>query len=199
MLIVITAENLIVNECRQLNAMFAAGLQILHLRKPGYTEKQYTKLLMGIETHYHQRIVLHDHHRLCKKVKVKGIHVKEAFRKQLGDRLYDYLQNYKKDGFTVSSSFHDVETLKSRVPFFDYVMLSPVFDSISKEGYHGKGFMVEGIKDNIIALGGVTGDKLKSLLEMGYSGAAVLGAVWKANNPQEAFSDIMKAQNVLNR
>ncbi|GAB3828156.1 hypothetical protein GCM10028895_41300 [Pontibacter rugosus] len=44
----------------------------------------------------------------------------------------------------------------------------------------------------LIALGGVTAEKLPLVQEMGFKGAAVLGAVWEQPNPVEAFKELLK-------
>lgn len=68
----------------------------------------------------------------------------------------------------------------------DYVFLSPIFDSISKSGYHSA-FTLEVLQqaaahniidEKVVALGGVTPDKVKWLRQIGFGGAAMLGAVW---------------------
>lgn len=70
---------------------------------------------------------------------------------------------------------------------FDYLSLSPIFDSISKQGYHAA-FTLEqlhvakeqGIIDQrVLALGGVTFDSLADVLAMGFGGAMILGDAWR--------------------
>ena len=64
----------------------------------------------------------------------------------------------------------------------DYRFLSPVFDSISKPGYLSA-FTEEDLRGHVdadtFALGGVTPDKLELLEQLGFGGAAMLGAAWK--------------------
>ena len=73
---------------------------------------------------------------------------------------------------------------------------SPIYDSISKEGYlqhaafSDRGTLADGISASrhpVLALGGVTPDKFSELAEWGFSGAALLGAVWQADDPVAAF------------
>ena len=83
------------------------------------------------------------------------------------------------------SAVHAIEEVKTWKPACSHVFLSPVFDSISKQGYRA-GFTPEilrrasgeGIIDEkVIALGGVTPDKLQLLHSLGFGGAAMLGYV----------------------
>jgi thiamine-phosphate pyrophosphorylase len=65
--------------------------------------------------------------------------------------------------------------------------LSPIFDSISKPGYNSA-FTAEQIAEarrqglideRVMALGGVTFDKIDDVLKMGFGGAMILGDAWK--------------------
>ena len=68
---------------------------------------------------------------------------------------------------------------------YDYVFLSPIFDSISKAGYKSS-FTEEMLKDasskgiidkKVVALGGVTLDMIPYLKELNFGGAAMMGGV----------------------
>jgi hydroxymethylpyrimidine kinase/phosphomethylpyrimidine kinase len=68
----------------------------------------------------------------------------------------------------------------------DYVTLSPIFDSISKAGYRSAFTREEiaeaarkGIIDEkVMALGGVTFNKMKEVTAMGFGGGMILGDAW---------------------
>ena len=93
---------------------------------------------------------------------------------------------------SISSSFHDPTTLENCSTNFDYHFLSPVFSSISKKGYKGKGFDVNGINKTIVGMGGVNEDTIEATLKLGYKGIGVLGSVWNEKNPLNAFLNIKK-------
>ena len=64
--------------------------------------------------------------------------------------------------------------------------MSPVFDSISKQGYKAnfnkeelKKFLKKERKIKIMGLGGVTEDNYSELINLGFDGGAFLGSVWK--------------------
>lgn len=65
------------------------------------------------------------------------------------------------------------------------MFLSPIFDSVSKQGYTSaftdnvlKQASKDGIIDNkVVALGGVTPDKINYLRQLNFGGAAMLGCV----------------------
>ena len=69
----------------------------------------------------------------------------------------------------------------------DYVSLSPIFDSISKQGYMSA-FTDNDIADasrkgiidgKVYALGGVTYKRIETVKFMGFGGAMILGDAWK--------------------
>ena len=189
MLIVLTSEENQSEEKEQLIYFFEDGLPLLHVRKPGMTEEEMKLWLSQFEEKHLQRMVLHQHHHLAKIFPVKGIHLKESFRSHQKD-LAEYIERYKSKGFTVSSSFHNLEQLKNEASAFDYVFLSPVFSSVSKREYEGRNFNVENLPHKVIALGGIEADKIPRAQELGYAGVAVLGAVWLAENKDQAFTEI---------
>ena len=191
MLILVTSEKSNSVEKEQLIHFFENGLPLLHVRKPGMTEEELKLWLSQFEEKYLQKMVLHQHHHSSEAFPVKGIHLKESFRSKK-EGLAEYIERFQSSGFTVSSSFHDSEKVKSEAFAFDYFFLSPVFTSVSKKGYEGQAFNVEAIPGKVIALGGIEADKISKTKEMGYAGVAVLGAVWLAENRDSAFTEIYK-------
>ncbi len=130
-------------------------------------------------------------HTLC--AKPQGIHYREADRPQ--PPLYA-LQR----GRTQSTSFHCVEDMQHEWGALTYAFFSPVFDSISKPGYVAAGFCSDALHAalptlpfDVIALGGVTADNVLQAHAMGFAGVAVLGSIWSATSPVQAFDDLQKA------
>ena len=79
------------------------------------------------------------------------------------------------------------------------MFLSPIYDSISKEGYGAafsridlKQAADEGIIDSkVLALGGVSLEHIPEVRSMGFGGAAVLGALWQAKEPTRYLKALM--------
>lgn len=193
MIILISPENDVKDELTILYQLFEKGLQYYHLRKPSKSEEEYISYLEAIDKQFYNRIVTHQYHHLAKEYNLKGVHLQEQFRLDLEDDLNSYIERFKDNNQTVSSSFHhpnDVENCKAD---FDYHLLSPVFNSISKQGYEGRGFSVKEIDKTIVGMGGVTANNLNEIKAKGYQGAGVLGGVWNADNPVKAFEEILNA------
>jgi thiamine-phosphate pyrophosphorylase len=187
--ILITSEQDNSAEKERLLHFFKNGLQLLHVRKPEMKEKELKAWLSQFETEHLRKMVLHQHHHLADGFPLRGIHLKESFRRDLKD-LSGFINRSRTKGFTVSTSFHDLEAVTKGASLFDYVFLGPVFSSISKKAYEGKGLNVGDLSQNIIALGGIESTNISRAKELGYAGVAVLGAVWLAENPLEAFVQI---------
>ncbi|WP_375581191.1 thiamine phosphate synthase [Marivirga tractuosa] len=92
--------------------------------------------------------------------------------------------------------FHSLQELEKCSVDYEYAMLSPIFDSISKRGYKSSFDLKElrnflkGRKEKIIALGGIDEDKIEKIKEAGFSGIALLGAVWHSENPIRKYKVI---------
>lgn len=185
-LIIITSPDFIPNESKLASALFAAGLKTLHVRKPGATKKDLKKFILEIPRKYHSRLVLHSHYSLAKEFNLKGIHLTEKTRKKKIPAVYD------KRKHSLSASFHSTQDVAKSRRLYDYIFLSPVFESISKQGYKSA-FQKEELHHflsyhkNTIALGGIKPATLPTIQKMQFRGAATLGYIWQSAEPVKAF------------
>lgn len=176
-LIVITSPQFIGGEASYITSMLRKGIDLVHLRKPDSSPHDCAKLLDAIPDELHRRIVIHYHHCLCTDYNLGGIHISP----------YHMSQALPRYGGTISRSCHSIDEIASFKSSYDYLFLSPVFNSISKQGYHSAFSTAQlqeashsGIIDNkIIALGGVTAANLSQIHQLGFGGAALLGDVWQ--------------------
>jgi len=178
---------------------FQNGLDIFHLRKPGKTEKEITNFILRIPRKFWSRIVIHSHHNIARKLPIKGIHItgkhdKKRFRTWLTIKRL----RFKRPGIHISKSVHSLEKLYDIKNEFDYLFISPVFDSISKGGYqsgydqYGLSMAIKEGENKVIALGGVDETKIDQISEMGFYGFALMGAIWKSKNKLDTFIAIRK-------
>lgn len=213
MIILIAPENDIPNEIETLHQLFQNGLEYYHLRKPDKNYQEHCEYLNQIDKQYHNRIVVHYFHELINEYDLKGIHFQEAKRRSLFENLEIRTQKLDKVEFaktytqildtefsilnskTISSSFHEPEELQNCTFEFDYHLLSPVFSSISKQGYEGRGFDVNHINKTIVGMGGVTTENLAEFNKLGFKGVGVLGGIWNSEKPVE---DFVKMKNFYN-
>lgn len=172
--LVITSPSFIPDEASFLHRLFVHGVDIVHLRKPGATAEECARLLDDLTSDDRRRIVIHDFFELAEPYGLKGIHL-NARRSIVPDGYEGH----------VSRSCHSLEEVKRYKDACSYVFLSPIFDSVSKQGYASaftdnvlKQASKDGIIDNkVVALGGVTPDKINYLRQLNFGGAAMLGCV----------------------
>ncbi|WP_027138047.1 thiamine phosphate synthase [Gaetbulibacter saemankumensis] len=189
MIVLIAPEQDITNEFEILHQLFQVGLEYYHLRKPHKDLNSYKAYLNEIDPYYHNRIVIHQYHNLANDFNLKGLHFQELKRQETSIETRNDIRNTSH--MSISSSFHSVEELTQCEFLFDYHLLSPVFSSISKAGYHGKEFNVNGIPKNIIGMGGVTTKNLNEFDALGYQGVGVLGGIWSSKTPIKDFKYIL--------
>lgn len=139
-------------------------------------------LLKQIKPSNYKKLVIHAHYELIEKYNLKGIHFTEKYRNELSDiQIKGLATVLKRKGMTLSTSFHNFEDLGKQGKYFDYAFLSPVFDSISKQGYSSnftleglkKGFDENEIKTAVYALGGITAENVHLLNDIGFEGIAL--------------------------
>ncbi|MFI0429680.1 thiamine phosphate synthase [Mariniflexile sp. HMF6888] len=188
MIVLIAPENDVPNEIEILHQLFQEGLEYYHFRKPHKNYQEHCDYLNQIDERYHNRIVVHYFHELVNRFNIKGIHFQEQKRRDHLDIPSNYFTELEMYGKTISSSFHEPEELENCAFEFDYHLLSPVFSSISKQDYNGRGFDVNHINKTIIGMGGVTTENLAEFNKLGYKGVGVLGGIWNSKNPIENFA-----------
>ena len=180
--ITITSPEFLSGEATFISKLFSQGLDLLHLRKPEASLEAYKRLLLQIPKHWYSRIVLHEHFALAEKFGLHGIH--------LNRRCSQVPDSFRG---SISCSCHTLEEVKKQKASKDYVFLSPIFDSISKVGYHAafsptllKQAAVENVIDEkVIALGGITAKNIPLVKEWHFGGFALLGDIWKRmSDPQ---------------
>ena len=183
MIVLIAPEKDVENEIIILHQLFEAGLAYYHLRKPFKNYEEHVSYLNQISEKHHNRIVVHYFHELTNEFNLKGIHFQEQKRRDALENGSRYFIGLNMLGKTMSSSFHEPEELAACDIEFDYHLLSPVFSSISKEGYEGRGFDVTNIDKTIVGMGGINTETIAETIQLGYKGIGVLGGVWNTENP----------------
>jgi thiamine-phosphate pyrophosphorylase len=204
-LIVISPESDDPREIAVMGALFAAGLERYHVRKPYWPAAKLEAWLRALPAEWCPRLVLHSHHEL---VAERGLGGDKCA--SLGGRHWrddDSAPSTPPDGEGLTSrSCHDLVALRTALGSYDSVFFGPMFPSLSKSGHGLRGdFSVDKLsvllaqrtsserRTAVLALGGVTVERLLRCRELGFDGVAVLGAVWQSVDPVAAFSEIQDA------
>lgn len=162
-------------EAEAITAFLESGrIARMHLRKPEsegdpVQAENMRRLIEKIPSRLHHRLSLHDHHTEAIKYGC-GIHLNK--RNPVAPSNYNGI---------ISWSCHSIEEIILHNKE-DYLFLSPIYPSISKPGYVPTLCLssLKGIVNSrIIALGGVTPRHFPELEDVGFGGAAMLGALWE--------------------
>jgi thiamine-phosphate pyrophosphorylase len=172
LLVVITSPESFPGEVDHLEGLLEAGLEKLHIRKPGDGREVLLELLAP---RWRTRLVVHggrDVVELAKRYGVPQVHGRWHHPWRGDERI------------ALSASLHSWKEVEEAPPGkLEYVFLSPVFDSISKPGYlAGEGLLRRpaGVAPcRVIGLGGIDVHTIGQVVEHGWDGAAVLGAIWQ--------------------
>ena len=174
-IIAITTPKVTDEDAYIIKGLLDKGIDTVHLRKPDSGIDDCRKLLAGLTAEQRAKIVVHDYPELYFEFSLKGIHINRNIT-----ALPDGYNGIR------SRSCHSFEEVVRYKEEYDYLFLSPIFDSISKSGYHSAfsneelhRAAAEGIIDEkVIALGGVTFDKIAYLKKIGFGGAAMIGGIY---------------------
>ncbi|MGN1246189.1 MAG: thiamine phosphate synthase [Muribaculaceae bacterium] len=183
-------------EVQFLTSILDAGFHFVHVRKPGFTEQQLREYLAAIPAHYHNRLKLHSHFGLASEFAIGGFH--------LNHRSPTLPTGIDASRYSISRSCHSLDELKA-ASACHYAFLSPIFDSISKQGY-GSAFTTTLLRQffathpqchNAVALGGVTPEHLSELEQCGFAGAAFLGYLFHSSNAADLNKRLTKIKSQL--
>lgn len=194
-LAVISPESHDPREAAVVRALFAAGLDRYHLRKPGWSVPETETFLENFSPAERSRMVIHSHYALASAQGMGGIHDRDTPTVSRGQLPVS------PGGTTLRSrACHDLPSLREALGRYDAVLLSPIFPSISKPGHIPDGKIdfseLKTVLSNrsaaerrtlVFALGGIDATNTERCRQLGFDGIAVLGALWGAEDPVRAF------------
>ena len=178
----ITPERVHKEESVLITEMLRRGIDRVHLRHPSVSVGEMRNIIASVPLDLRGRLTLHDHFALCREFPQVGVNLNSRNP-----------EPPECDHGLVSRSCHSVEETFAEA---DYLLLSPIFPSISKPGYSAE-FSDEALsalpRDKVIALGGLDSERLPLLKRYPFVGAAFLGSVWNENtNPATVLANVAK-------
>jgi len=185
-MIVITNPIPITNEINTIHSLFENGLELLHARKPDFSEEEMKVFLSKVEQDYRCLMVLHQHHQLAEDFGINRIHFSE-------NKRAEWNLNKEEDFLIKSTSTHSISDFNSLNTSFDYAFLSPIYPSISKPDYASNVIHLETLKQRtnfktrLVALGGISSENIKETYRLGFDSVALLGTIWNHTNPIKNF------------
>jgi thiamine-phosphate pyrophosphorylase len=199
LLAVITLPGFFTGEVELLESMLEAGLEKLHVRKPGVEEGDKVKLLERLTPRWGSRLVLHGMPELASRYGIPQIHgaveLMDGKGRSGGGLLVEASQGgglvtaagdgsvTRWPGPAVSTSVHSWKEFEALPAGLAYAFISPIFDSISKPGYRANEALLGRPEGSLpcmpVGLGGIGADTIGEMISKKWKGAAVLGWVWE--------------------
>jgi thiazole tautomerase (transcriptional regulator TenI) len=179
---------------------FAAAF---HLREKAWTARELmegTRLLIaaGVPP---QRIVVNDRADVAVAAGVRGAHLAwHSLDVREVKRLFPQLR--------VGKSVHDeAEAVQAEAEGADYVLFGHIFATASKPGLPARGLaalqsLASRVKVPVIAIGGVTPERVPAVLQAGAAGVAVMSGIMKAADPvsaAQAYHDVLHTGDLHER
>lgn len=197
-IVVISQSKVLDDEHKIITALFEAGLGTLHVRKPRLRTKQLVEYIEKIPAHFHNRLIIHSHHNLAAKYNLQGVHytrmhLEPTFRNWWREKKLGFI----KRKLVRTASHNKLASLYDESDIvYDYVFLSPIFDSIT--GKYQSGFYEDSIRAavqktglKIVARGGIDATRLEKVQELGLYGVALYSCIWNNPDPLAEFLKIM--------
>lgn len=177
---------------RRINRLFEIGVPAVQLRDKTRNDRRRFNWLRSIEPG-HRTLLVNGRWDLAVLSGADGVH-------QPGDGLpIDVMESLGDTQFLYGVSTHSLEEVRrAETAGADYVTFGPIFPTPSKPqldeaevpGLEGLSEVTDEASLPVLALGGVTPDRLKACLDAGAYGAAGIRMLLKPENPVKNWSTI---------
>jgi thiamine-phosphate pyrophosphorylase len=198
-LVVITQSQKSESEIAAIIQMFEAGLNTLHVRKNRFSTKELEDYIKEIPEHFHNRIIIHSHHRLALKYNLKGFHFTSAHLKKTFHLWWNTKMIYlRKPNLIKSISFRRLSELYlDQKVKTDYCFVGTMFHNVSGELFSG--FYPETVEaaltksgKKIYARGGINEKSVELAYKLGFHGIALYGHLWKNTSPFTKYIEFIR-------
>ena len=135
------------------------------------------------------RVLLNGTMDQAKKLDFRGVHLKEALLDENFERPRD---------MEIATSTHSLNSIqRSKAIGAAFCVFSPIFKPLSKNlapvGVESLQSMVQQTEIDIIALGGITPERVGPCIQAGAKGVACISSVMRSKNPRQSIQSLIKA------
>lgn len=201
-LIVITSPDKFKSEIPIVLDLFKSGLMTLHVRKTKFSTKKLAEYIDAIPKQFHNRLIIHSHHKLALKFKLKGVHFTKQHRKnKIKNVIRIMVLKLRRPELKYTRSFHQIETLLENRKKYHYVFLNPYFSKIdaSKNSFDvNTNYLKQIIQKSVCpvyASGNVTLENYHLLQSMSIEGFSLSKSLW--TDPEKASKLFLKIQEEI--
>lgn len=174
-----------------------SGVRIVQYREKFKSTRKMVeeaRALKELTKKYGALFIVNDRVDVAVMAEADGVHVGEEDASVLDIRKY-FSQNLIV-GVSVSSV---EEAVQAEQMGASYVAVSPVFDTATKPdakrglGLHVLRKVVESVRIQVVAIGGINLSNLNEVVDSGASAVAVVSAITRAENPEKAAKELVCA------
>lgn len=198
-LVVITSSKKDEDEILAIIKMLEAGLGTLHIRKPRFSTKELSDYIKAIPSHFHNRVIIHSHHKLAGRFKLRGVHYTDAhLKRKLKLWWTNKLLDIKNPRLIKTMSYRRINDVyrKEKIDT-TYCFIGTLFHNITGEMYSG--FYEESViaankksGKNLVARGGISEKSVELAHRLGFYGVALYGHLWKSPDPYARYIAFLK-------
>jgi len=177
-------------------AAVAAGASAVQLRAKGNSSREVVSIarsIMVLKKDYDFLFFINDRLDVALAVRADGVHLGQSDISITDARRIAPPEML----IGVSATNYD-EALKAEREGADYLGVGPIFPTPSKSdaappiGAEVLKYICSSVKIPVIAIGGIRGDNMDSIIEAGAAGVAVISAVTRAPNMRAAASNLVE-------
>ncbi len=176
-------------------AALSGGVKALQLREKDLPDSELIKLgfqLRKLTSNYRAKLIINSRADIAKKIGADGVHLAES----------SFSVNETKSIFPsliLGVSTHSLEGANfAEAQGADYITFSPVYETPSKasygppQGLDALRQITQAISLPVLALGGITLDRVPDCLEQGAFGIALISDIWSSSNIKQHSFEYMQ-------
>jgi thiamine-phosphate pyrophosphorylase len=200
--IIYTPEQDQISEIEKIVSMFEMGADYLYLRKPEKDISYWYAYIEQFPYGWESKMITSEF-KLLHDLKLGGFHFKREMLQNVSEKdLIENLKMLKDSSIKSSVTAHDLSELNKYDGQFDIVLISPLFDSISKKEYHGNWdfeklkIFIENrtpLSTLLIGQGGIVDKNFMEVQSLGLDGYALLGYLW--NSSEDVIENFKKLRD----
>jgi thiamine-phosphate pyrophosphorylase len=197
--IIYTPEQDQISEIEKIVSMFEMGADYLYLRKPEKDISYWYAYIEQFPYGWESKMITSEF-KLLHDLKLGGFHFNREMLQNVSEKdLIENLKMLKDSSIKSSVTAHDLSELNKYDGQFDIVLISPLFDSISKKEYHGNWdfeklkIFIENrtpLSTLLIGQGGIVDKNVMEVQSLGLDGYALLGYLW--NSSEDVIKNFKK-------
>ena len=176
------------------------GVTMVQLREKNADTRTFIEkafILKEVLKPFRVPLIINDRVDVALAVKADGIHIGQK------DMPYELLKKMIPESMIVGLSVETMEQIQIANNYkVDYLGISPIFATSTKTDTLGC-WGIEGLKKarnstnhKLIAIGGISKTNVKTIIDAGANGIAIVSAICSAEDPQKAASELLSLINI---